>query len=43
MSNVDTTRSVGVCRKVHKSVFRSDSTNVFHVSPVDANIVNVTL
>ena len=39
--NINTRRSVSVCRKVWKSVIVSVSTNVFHTSAPD--IVNVTI
>ena len=39
--NINTRRSVSVCRKVRKSVLVSVSTNVFHTSP--PGVVNVTI
>ena len=39
--NINTRRSVSVCRKVRKSVLVSVSTNVFHALPPD--VVNVTI
>ena len=39
--NINTRRSVSVCRKVRKSVLVSVSTNVFHASPPD--VVYVTI